>query len=114
MVVKLEIDFWQTLAGGPKTIQMPSGEKLEVQLPKGLSDGQVLKIQGRGKGAPDVLLEIHVKQDDKIKTVDRILLEIAKNEKILVATQDKQLKKLLRLLGARIIDLRKKQYLILG
>ncbi len=57
---------------------------------------------------------LQTKQDDKIKTVDRILLEIAKNEKIIVATQDKQLKKLLRLLGAGIIDLRKKQYLILG
>lgn len=53
------------------------------------------------------------KPEDKTKSVDRILLEIAKNEKILVATQDKELKKLLRLLSARIIDLRKKQYLIL-
>ncbi|MBI2135987.1 hypothetical protein HYU06_02880 [Candidatus Woesearchaeota archaeon] len=52
-------------------------------------------------------------KDDKVKAVDRILLEIAKNGKIIAATQDKQLKKYLRLLGARIIDLRKKQYLIL-
>ena len=57
---------------------------------------------------------LETNKDDKVKTVDRILLEIAKNEKICVATQDKQLKKLLRLLGAKIIDLRKKQYLILG
>ena len=45
--------------------------------------------------------------------VDRILLDIAKHEKIIVATQDRQLKQYLRSFGMKIIDLRKKQYLIL-
>ena len=45
--------------------------------------------------------------------VDRILLDIAKHEKIIVATQDMELKRYLRSLGMKIIDLRKKQYLIL-
>ncbi|HIH42171.1 TPA: hypothetical protein HA246_00840 [Candidatus Woesearchaeota archaeon] len=45
--------------------------------------------------------------------VDRILLDIAKHEKIIVATQDRQLKQYLRSFGMKIIDLRKKQYLII-
>ena len=56
---------------------------------------------------------IETKTEDTSKNVDRLLLEIAKHEKIIVATQDKVLKQYLRLLGAKILDLRKKQYLVL-
>lgn len=62
----LLIDFIEAVNGAKKRITLPDGETLDVTIPPGIQDGQILRL--RGKGAPgfgggppgDALVEIHV------------------------------------------------------
>ena len=44
----LEVPFLDAARGSKTRITLPSGESLEVQIPRGLSDGQALRLRGRG------------------------------------------------------------------
>ena len=55
--------------------------------------------------------KIHILKTDKLKNVDRILIEKAEKDKFIVATQDAELKKELKNKGIKIITLRKKKHL---
>jgi DnaJ-class molecular chaperone len=63
----LEIDFLEAAAGAKKRVTMPDGGVLDITVPEGVSDGQVLRL--RGKGSPslrgsepgDALVEIKVR-----------------------------------------------------
>lgn len=46
----LEIDFMTAARGGSTRITMPEGSVLEVRIPEGAHDGQVIRL--RGKGGP--------------------------------------------------------------
>lgn len=46
----LEVPFVTAAAGGAMRITLPGGGGLEVKIPKGVADGQTLRL--RGKGAP--------------------------------------------------------------
>lgn len=46
----LEVPFLEAATGGSMRITLPDGGDLEVKIPKGVSDGQTLRL--RGKGAP--------------------------------------------------------------
>lgn len=54
---------------------------------------------------------IYIIKTDKLKNVDRILLERAEENQFMVATQDKELKIELKKKGIKIISLRQKKYL---
>jgi DnaJ-class molecular chaperone len=62
----LTIDFLEAVNGAKKRITLPEGASLDVTIPPGLGDGQILRL--RGKGAPglgdgppgDALVEVHV------------------------------------------------------
>ncbi len=62
----LTIDFLAAVNGTKTRITLPDGESLDVTIPPGLHDGQVLRL--RGKGAPglgegppgDALVQVHV------------------------------------------------------
>jgi DnaJ-class molecular chaperone len=62
----LTIDFLAAVNGTTTRITLPEGESLDVAIPPGLHDGQVLRL--RGKGAPglgegpagDALVQVHV------------------------------------------------------
>ena len=64
---ELPIDFLDAVNGASKTITLPQGETLNVTIPAGVEDGQILRL--RGKGAPsqgegppgDALVQIVVK-----------------------------------------------------
>src|SRR3712207_4388336 len=48
-----------------KRIQLPTGREVEVTIPKGVTDGQVIRLRGLGRGGPmsddgDVLLTIRI------------------------------------------------------
>ncbi len=47
---QLHIPFLEAINGASKTITLPEGGTLEVSIPRGVEDGQVLRL--RGKGAP--------------------------------------------------------------
>ena len=63
---RLEIDFLAAVNGASKEIQLPDGAALNVTIPPGTRDGQILRLRGKGGpgiggGAPgDALIEIAV------------------------------------------------------
>ncbi|MCV2446625.1 MULTISPECIES: DnaJ C-terminal domain-containing protein [Paracoccus] len=65
----LEIDFMTAARGGSTRITMPDGSVLEVKIPEGAHDGQVIRLRGKGgmgmgEGEPgDALLTLIVADD---------------------------------------------------
>jgi DnaJ-class molecular chaperone len=64
---QLEIDFLDAVNGAKKQITLPDAETLDVTIPPGTRDGQVLRLRGKGRpgigGGPpgDALIEITVR-----------------------------------------------------
>ena len=71
----LEVEFMEAAVGGRRRITLPSGGSLDLNIPAGTSDGQVLRLRGKGQagiggGDPgDALVEIQVRPH---KTFERI------------------------------------------
>ena len=63
----LEIDFLEAAAGAKKRVTMPDAGVLDLTVPEGVSDGQVLRLKGKGSPgmgsneAGDALVEIKVR-----------------------------------------------------
>jgi len=53
---RLPVDFMEAARGARKRVTMPDGTSLEVNIPAGVEDGQVLRLKGKGRpgsgGAP--------------------------------------------------------------
>jgi DnaJ-class molecular chaperone len=64
---RLELDFLDAIYGGKRQITLPDGSALDVNIPPGTRDGQILRLRGRGRpgmggGVPgDALVEIEVR-----------------------------------------------------
>jgi DnaJ-class molecular chaperone len=64
---QMQVDFLDAVNGATNSVQLPDGTRLEVKIPAGTSDGQTLRLRGKGEpgigGEPagDALIEIHVK-----------------------------------------------------
>jgi DnaJ-class molecular chaperone len=64
---RLSIEFLEAVNGTRKAVTLPNGQSLEINVPPGIDDGQVLRLVGRGEpgagGAPpgNALIEIHVR-----------------------------------------------------
>jgi DnaJ-class molecular chaperone len=64
---RLELDFLDAVNGAKRQVTLPDGAVLEVAIPPGTQDGQVLRLRGKGRpglggGAPgDALVEIGVR-----------------------------------------------------
>ncbi len=66
---RLPIEFIDSIAGANKRLTLPDGGTLDVTIPPGIVEGQVLRL--RGKGAPgsgkggfgDALIEVEIKPD---------------------------------------------------
>ena len=62
---RLEVDFLDALNGAKKRVTMPDGKTLDLSIPAGLEDGQLLRLKGQGEkgpgGAGDVYVEVKVK-----------------------------------------------------
>jgi DnaJ-class molecular chaperone len=79
----LEIDFLEAAAGAKKRVTMPDGGVLDLSVPEGVVDGQVLRLRGKGAPGPrgaeagDALVEIKVRPHPQFKRVgDDIALEV--------------------------------------
>jgi DnaJ-class molecular chaperone len=79
----LLIDFAESIAGADKRLTLPDGGTLDVTIPPGLVDGQILRL--RGKGAPgtgtgghgDALIEVEIRPDSRFtREGDDISLEL--------------------------------------
>jgi DnaJ-class molecular chaperone len=80
---QLPIDFSDSITGASKRLTLPDGGTLDVTIPPGLVDGQILRL--RGKGAPgagtggpgDALIEVEVLPDRRFtREGDDISLEL--------------------------------------
>ncbi len=62
---KLEIDLEESIAGGKKRIAFSDGRTLDVTIPKGAADGQVMRLKGQGApgrgGAGDAMIELVIR-----------------------------------------------------
>ncbi|MBU2583434.1 MAG: J domain-containing protein [Alphaproteobacteria bacterium] len=63
----LEVDFNESITGVKKRVTMPEGGILDLNVPEGVADGQVLRLRGKGSAgllggeAGDALVEIKVR-----------------------------------------------------
>jgi DnaJ-class molecular chaperone len=80
---RLEVDFLDAVKGTKTRITLPDGETLGVTIPAGVTDGQVLRLKGKGhpglgEGEPgDALVEISVKPHPVFKREgDDIIVEV--------------------------------------
>lgn len=80
---RLEIDFLEAVNGAKKRITLPDGGTLDVSLPAGVADGQVLRLKGKGmpgmgEGAPgDALVEVMIRPHSVFKREgDDIVVEV--------------------------------------
>jgi DnaJ-class molecular chaperone len=62
---KLEIDLEEAIAGAKRRIAFSDGRALDITIPKGATDGQVLRLKGQGSpgraGAGDALIELTIR-----------------------------------------------------
>ncbi len=70
LAYRLPIEFIESIAGANKRLTLPDGATLDVAIPPGITESQVLRL--RGKGAPgsgkggfgDALIEVEIRPDD--------------------------------------------------
>ncbi len=79
----LEIEFLEAVLGAKKRVTMPEGGQLDLNVPEGVVDGQVLRLKGkggpgiRGGDAGDAMVEIRVRaHPDFRRENDEILLDV--------------------------------------
>jgi DnaJ-class molecular chaperone len=79
----LEIDFLEAASGAKKRVTLPDGGVLDLTVPEGVADGQVLRLKGkgspgaRGSEAGDALVEIKVRPHAHFKRAgDNIELDL--------------------------------------
>lgn len=79
----LEVDFLEALNGAKKRVTMPDSGVLDLTVPEGVADGQVLRLKGKGRPsfgggeAGDALVEITVRaHPDYKRSGDDIAMKV--------------------------------------
>lgn len=80
---RLEIDFLEAVNGATKRVTLPDGGTLDVTIPGGVAEGQVMRLKGKGMpgvgggGPGDALVEILVRPHPVFKREgDDIVVEV--------------------------------------
>jgi DnaJ-class molecular chaperone len=69
----LEVDFLEAVNGATKRVTMPEGGVLDLNVPEGVADGQVLRLRGKGGSAGrggepgDAMVEVRVRPHAQFK-----------------------------------------------
>jgi len=93
----LTTSFLNAVNGATQRLTLPDGRSLDVKLPPGTNEGQVLRLKGRGaagrNGAPagDALIEIHISPHRYFTREDqtiRLVLPISLREAVTGAVVD--------------------------
>jgi len=79
----LDVDFLEAAHGTTKRVTLPGGGTLDLNVPPGVADGQVLRLKGKGSRgmgggeSGDALVEIRVRSHAQFKRVgDDIMVEV--------------------------------------
>ena len=80
---RLPIEFVESIAGANKRLTLPDGSTLDVAIPPGITEGQVLRLRGKGApgsgkgGSGDALIEFEIRPDPSFtRQGDDIYLEL--------------------------------------
>jgi DnaJ-class molecular chaperone len=80
----MEVDFTEAVLGARKRVTLPEGGQLDLAVPEGVADGQMLRLRGKGHpglrgGEPgDALVEIKVRPHTTMKRIgDDIAVDLA-------------------------------------
>jgi DnaJ-class molecular chaperone len=80
---RLEVDFLEAVRGGKQRITLPDGNALDLTIPEGATDGQALRLKGKGGpgigGGPpgDALIELIVRPHPLfVRQGDDIVVEL--------------------------------------
>jgi len=91
---RMEVSFLEAVNGAKKRVTMPDGKTLDITIPPGHRDGQILRLRGKGMpglgggSAGDAHIEIHVKPHRTFRRRGRDILvdlPVALNEAVLGA-----------------------------
>lgn len=58
----IQLSLEDIFHGARKTIRLPSGENLQVQIPAGILEGQKLRLTGKGPRGSDIYLKIKIRE----------------------------------------------------
>ncbi len=79
----LEIDFLEAVLGAKKRVSLPEGDTLDISVPAGVVEGQVLRLKGKGGpgagggGPGDALIELSIRKHPIYeRDGDNILLDL--------------------------------------
>lgn len=90
----MEVSFLEAVNGAKKRVTMPDGKTLDITIPAGLNEGQILRLRNQGMpgfgggDAGDAYVEVRVAADPTFRRQDRnihIDLPIALHEAVLGA-----------------------------
>ena len=78
----LDIDLEESIVGGKKRIGFSDGRTLDVTIPAGAAEGQVLRLKGQGSpgraGAGDALIELHIRPHPRFRREgDTLVMDVA-------------------------------------
>ena len=80
---RLPIEFVESIAGANKRLTLPDGSTLDVAIPPGITEGQVMRLRGKGApgsgkgGSGDALIEFEIRPDPSFtRQGDDIYLEL--------------------------------------
>ncbi|WP_088347005.1 MULTISPECIES: DnaJ C-terminal domain-containing protein [Rhodomicrobium] len=80
---RLDVDFLDAVNGAAQRLSLPGGDTIEVNIPPGTRDGQILRLRGRGDPGPDgrrgdMLIEIEVRPHPSLtRRGENIHVEVA-------------------------------------
>lgn len=72
----LTISLEESFHGGSRRVQLSSGRTLEVKIPKGITEGQTIRLNGQGRFGADLLLEIRFAAHPKFEVKGRDLTTV--------------------------------------
>ncbi len=81
MRARVEIDLEEAVKGGKRRISFSDGRVLDVTIPVGASDGQVLRLKGQGSpgraGPGDALIEISIRPHPRfLREGDQLVMDV--------------------------------------
>ena len=69
----LTISLDESFNGGSRRVQLTSGKTLDVKIPKGITEGQTIRLTGQGRFGGDLLLEMRFAAHPKFELKGRDL-----------------------------------------